>query len=66
MSTLKNITDEERAALKAYAAEHGRKWIDRLHNAWLNDWREQWGTLRMVRNNYDNAFDPRALRAAIK
>lgn len=27
-----------------------RKWREHLTNAWLNDWREQWGTLRTVRN----------------
>jgi hypothetical protein len=43
---------EHCAALDAYAAEHGRKWKARLIEAWLNDWREQWGTLRTIRNMY--------------
>lgn len=38
-------------AMKAYADKHGRKWKERLTQAWLNDWREQWGELRAIRNH---------------
>lgn len=27
-----------------------RKWREQLTNAWLQDWREQWGILRTIRN----------------
>jgi hypothetical protein len=27
-----------------------RLWREQLTNAWLNDWREQWGILRSIRN----------------
>lgn len=27
-----------------------KHWREHLTNAWLNDWREQWGTLRSIRN----------------
>lgn len=49
MATL--MTDEDFAAMAAYAAQHGRKWKERISQAWLNDWREQWGALRSIRNN---------------
>jgi len=50
------MADEHYLALKTYAEEHGRNWKERLTQAWLNDWREQWGVLRQVRNSphYDN------------
>lgn len=40
-------------AMQAYAEQHGRKWVARLTQAWLNDWPEQWGLLRQVRNHPD-------------
>ena len=37
-----NRCNTERKAAKA--------WKDQLTRAWLNDWREQWGELRTIRN----------------
>lgn len=36
-----------------------RHWRERLTSAWLNDWSEQWGLLRTVRNTVgiQEAFD---------
>lgn len=50
--TTQALTPEEFQALADYKAQHGRKWKDRLTLAWINDWREQWGILRTVRNTY--------------
>lgn len=45
------MTEEHFLAMKTYAAAHGRKWKERLTQAWLGDWREQWGVLRAIRND---------------
>lgn len=44
------LTDEQFDAMAQYRAKHGRTWKARLTEAWLKDWPEQWGTLRVVRN----------------
>ena len=49
---LADIPQECQDALKAFKAAHGRKWKDALYQAWANDTREQWGPLRVVRNNW--------------
>jgi hypothetical protein len=67
------LSDDEFQALTVYKDQHGRQWKDRLVQAWLNDWREQWGILRTVRNTHGiqealAAFDKRvqAGKAAAK
>ena len=63
---------EDFKLLEAYRAEHGRNWKSRLTEAWLNDWAEQRGDLRRIRNNpaYESiswtlaTFDRMAKRAA--
>lgn len=57
MSNDIRMDDEGFAAMDAYAKEHGEGWQERLTQAWLNDWREQWGTLRAVRNTPRYAGD---------
>lgn len=71
--TQRTLTPEEFAAMKAHRDQFiannpdrckrpnvaQRLWIDHLTLAWLNDWREQWGILRCIRNNIgiSEAFD---------
>jgi hypothetical protein len=54
------LTQEERAAIDAFRAEFPpgrlkrlryRTWQEALSEAWLNDWPEQRGTLRALRNS---------------
>jgi hypothetical protein len=47
---MNTLTAEHIQALANYKAEHGKKWKERLSQAWFNDWREQWGVLREIRN----------------
>jgi hypothetical protein len=60
-----NLTTEMFEAMAAHRAEYiasnpnrcktpkraERAWREQLIMAWLNDWREQWGLLRSVRND---------------
>jgi hypothetical protein len=54
------LTQDERAAIDAFRAEFPparlkrlrfRTWQAALHEAWMNDWPEQRGALRMLRNS---------------
>lgn len=53
----KQLTAEQLAALRTYAAEHGRYWKSTLHDAWMTgnyDGSADSGALQLVRN----AFGP--------
>ncbi len=48
---LRPLTEEEHAALAAYARKHGRKWKATLRNAWMGSPpHDDAGTLRTLRN----------------
>ncbi len=63
---MRELTDEEYNAMKAFKEYwtikrcHKAKcahWREALGEAWLNDWSDQWGTLRRLRNCADfNGF----------
>ncbi|AGS24575.1 hypothetical protein [Rhizobium etli] len=47
------LTDEQQAALQAYAAKHGRRWKSILSNAWMGGPpHDDGGVLRGLRNSH--------------
>lgn len=48
MSDVKPLTDEQKNALRRYAAAHGRTWKSRLANDWVSG--KCQGPLQQIRN----------------
>jgi hypothetical protein len=45
-----DLTPEQLAALRAYAAEHGRTWKSQLNDDWMNG--RASGPLQQIRNQF--------------
>lgn len=53
LERLPPLTDEQQAALQAYAARHGRRWKSILNNVWMGGAPyDDGGTLRGIRNTH--------------
>lgn len=53
---MKDLTPEQADAIRAYAAQHGRRWKDKLLNDWMRagsrTYQGEWCYLQQVRNQH--------------
>jgi hypothetical protein len=54
MTKLRPLTEQEHAAMRAYAREHGRYWKARLRDDWMNA--RTTGILQALRNSHGSSW----------